>query len=539
MILKGRVLFTALLSLVFCLTAVFPVAAVQPTAKDLVLVAIKNFDLGMDKGFYQKSQGEGTLEVTRFDGSLKKIIGDYSGATIKYLVHLDDAQKAMKFSYDTDIKGMAHEGDIYLQDDKVMLTKDLFLLLQDFGVDAFENSSFSLTEAPEYMYLADPQLEAVWDQMSSYQNGKLPVEYTELLAFLVEVIPDECFSLSTSKVTMRLNQDDLVNTVVNLLTKMTNESERVAEILVSANAYSFEQMGMDPAEMKREIAAGLASMTIPSREEIQAVTSLIEVNDFTYEYSLLPGGPKTFNVDLGFKTPDGLLEGALSIAVDVAGKSDNLEGSYRMAGQFNDSNGPQVDVDYKSEFSYSDTVAHADSTVNVMVKDNTSGELLLDLGLAGGSISEVNTSLALDVPELTADNSLNITALIPTTGTSVTNEQVVEPPSLDLVVNGVAIEAKSGFGKQGEIAVPARAVLEQLGYRVEWVQPNEIRVLSDEQNISLFIDRKNYTVNGAEKNLYTSSYLEAGRAMVPLSFLTAELNAGIDIAAPNLVITTK
>ncbi|HBX23594.1 MAG TPA: copper amine oxidase N-terminal domain-containing protein [Desulfotomaculum sp.] len=538
MILKGRVLLAALLTLVFCLTAVFPVAAVQPTAKDLVLVAIKNFDLGMNKGFYQKSQGEGTLEVTRFDGSLKEVTGDYSGSTIKYLVQMDDAQKAMKFSYDTAIKGMTHEGAIYLQDDKLILTKDVFLLLQDFGVDAFANSSVSLTEAPEYMYLANPQLEAIWEQMSSYQNGKLPAEYTEMLAFLVEAIPDECFSLSTSKVTMQLDQDNLVNTIVNLLTKMTNESEKVAEIMVNTNTYSYEQMGMDPEEMKREIAAGLASMTVPTREEIQAVTSLIEVNDFTFEYSLIPGGSKTLNVDLGFKAPDGSVEGALGIGVDVAGKSDNLEGSYRLAGQFNAANGPQVDVDYESQFSYTDTVADSDSNVNVNVKDNTTEKLMLDLGLVSDSVSEINTSLILDVPELTADNSADITELIPTTGTSVINvEQAAEPKNFNLVVNGVALETKSGFGKQGEIVVPARAVLEQLGYQVEWVQPNEIQVLSDEQTISLFIDQNSYTVNGAEKTLNEAPGLETGMTMIPLSFITAELNAAIDLAAPNLVIT--
>jgi len=536
MILKGRVLLAALLTLIFCLTAVFPVAAVQPTAKDLVLVAIKNFDLGMNKGFYQKSQGEGTLEVTRFDGSLKEVIGDYSGATINYLVQMDDAKKAMLFGYDTNIKGMAHEGVIYLQDDKAIITKDLFLLLQDFGIDAFANSSVSLTEAPEYMYLADPQLEAIWEQTSSYQNGKLPAEYTELLGFLVEAIPDDCFSLSTSKVTMQLDQDDFVNTIVNLLTKMTNESEKVAEILVNTNSYSYEQMGMDPTEMKREIAANLANMTVPSREEIQAITSLIEVKDFTFEYSLIPGGSKTFNADLGFKAPDNSVEGSLGIGVDVAGKSDNLEGSYRLAGQFSATNGPKVDVNYNSQFSYNDTDARSDSTVNVNVKDNTTQELMLDLGLVSDSVSEINTNLALNVPELTADNSMDITELILTTGTSIKAERVAEP-GFDLVINGVALDAKSGFGKQGEIVVPARLVLEQLGYQVEWVQPNEIQVLSDEQTISLFIDRNTYLVNGTEKKLKEAPGLEAGMTVIPLSFITNELNATIDFAAPNLVIT--
>lgn len=537
LILKGRVLFTALLILVFCLTAVFPVGAVQPTAKDLVLVAIKNFDLGINKGFYEKSTGEANLEVTRFSGSLQEKLGDYSGAKIRFVTQLDDSNKAIKLSYDTDIKGVAHDGDIYLIDDKVILTKDIFNLLQEFGFDPFENRNVSLAEAPEYLYLVDPQFKAVWEQMASYQSQQLPEEYIELLLFMVEAIPDEYFTLSPSKVTIQLDQDGFEETIVNLLTKMKNESDRFAEIIISGNQYSFEQMGIDPAEMKREMASGMENMTVPTREEIRAITSLIEVKDFTFEHSLLPGGPKRFNVDIGFNAPDSSVNGSFNIAVDVAGKQDNLEGSYRMAGKYNDINGPKIDIAYDSKFSYADTVAHSDMIVNVTARDNTTGELMLDLGLVSDSVSRINTSLVLNVPELTSNNSLDITEFIPTPGTSVTVEQPAEL-NLNLVVNGVNIEAKPGIGKQGELAVPARAVLEQLGYQVEWVEPNEIQVTSDDKAISLFVNQNSLTVNGEEKrSLTTSPYLEAGNAMVPLSFITDQLGAKLDFVERNIVIT--
>lgn len=534
---KRRVLFTAFLTLVFCLTTVFPVGATQPaTAKDLVLAAIKNLDPGIDKGFYEKSKGKANLEVTRFSGTLPEQLGDYSGAKIRFDMELDDAKKAIKLSYDTDIKGIAHDGDIYLHDDKFILTKDFFYLLQDFGFDPFEESNISPAEVPEYLYLVDPQLRAVWEQMASYQNQQLPEEYTEMLLFMVEAIPDECFSLSPSKVTIQLDQDGLVDTIVNLLTKVTIESERFAEIIISANQYTYEQMGMDPEEMKREIASGMKNMTVPTREEIQAITNIIEVRDLTFEYSLLPGGPKKFNVDVGFDAPDVSVSGSFNFAADMAGKQDNLEGSYRMAGKYNDINGPSIDFAYHSKFSYTDTVAHSDMIVNVTAKDNKTGELILDFGLVGDSVSEIDTSLVLNVPELTPENSLDLTEFIPTPGTSVTVARPVEL-NLNLVVNGVALETKPSIGEQGEMMLPARAVLEHLGYQVEWVEPNEIRVTNDDKAISLFINQNSYTVNNVEKDLFTPPGMEAGRAMVPLSFVAAELGARLEFEEHNLVIT--
>ena len=535
---KRRALITALLILVFCLTAVFPIGAAQPTAKDLVLSAVKNMDLGINKGFYEKSKGEANLEITKFSGSLKDELGDYSGAKLRFFVELDDSQDAMKLSYATDINDIARDGDIYLQDDKVILTKDFFYLLQDFGLDVFEENNVSPAEVPEYLYLVNPQLRSTWEQMASYQNQQLPEEYTELLLFMVEAIPDEYFSLSPSKVTIEFDKDGLVDTIVNLLTKLTNESERAAEILVNLNQSSFEQMGMDPEEIKQEMVSSMENMTVPTREEIQAITSFIELNDFTFEYSLIPGGPKSFDVDMGFNTPDGSVNGDFNIAVDITGKQDNLESSYRMAGKFNDTNGMAIDFSCDSDSRYTDTVGTSDMIINVTAKDNKTGELALDLGLAGDSVSEIDTGLVLDLPELTPENSLDLMEFIPTPERQVTVERPKEM-DLSLKVNGVALEAKPATGKQGEMMVPARAALEQLGYKVMWVEPNELQILNDDKTISMYMDQNRFTVNGVENVITTPPGMKAGGAMIPLSFIATELGAEIRFEGNVLIINTR
>ncbi len=529
---KKRKFITTLLTLVFCLTAVFPIAAAQPTAKDLVLAAAKNIDLGINEGFYEKSKGDGNFEITKFDGSLKEELGDLSGAKLGFYVEYDESKNAMKLSYDTDIKDIVRDGDIYLQDDQVILTKDFFYLLQDFGFDVFEEINVSPSDLPEYLYLDNPQLRTIWEQMASYQNQQLPEEYTELLLFMVEAIPDEYFSLSTSKVTIKLDKAGLEETIINLLTKMTNESERAADIVISLNKYNFEEMGMDPEEVKQELVSGMENMTVPTREQVQAITSFIELNDFTFEYALKPGGPKSFNVDMDFKIPQSSIapnpyvNGSLNFAMDIEGKQDNLESSYRLGCQFNNPNGLAVDLTYGANSSYTDTVGLSDMAIDVTAKDNKSGELILDLALTGDSVTEIDTGLVLKVPELTTENSLDLKEFMPTPETPV----AVEAPQgrdLSLVVNGVALEAKPTAGDHGEIMVPARAALEQLGYQVEWVEPNELQVFTGKKTISLFMDQNSFTVNDIEKDLNTAPGLEAGSAMLPLSFIATELDSQI------------
>ena len=422
---KKRVFLTALLTMVFCLAAVFSLgAAQQPTAKDLVLAAIKNLNLGIDKGFYENSKSETNLEVSKFGGSLQERYGDYSGDTVNLIAKLDDSNAAIKLSYNTDIKGIVADGDIYLAEDKIIFTKDLFYLLQELGFDLFENSPTSLAEAPEYLYMADPQLKTVWEQMAFYQKQQLPAEYTDLLLFMVEAIPDQYFNLSASKVTIQLDQDGLVDTVISLLTKANNESERLAEIFISMNQHVLVQMEVDPAEAKREMASGLETMTVPTREEIQAITNFIEVKDLTYEHSLIPGGPKKFNLDMGFGDPNGPVDGAFNIAIDAMGKEGNLEGSYHMAGNYNGIDGPAVDVTLDSEYSYAETVSRSDTIFNVTAKDNSTGELMLDLGIVSDSVGEVDTGLKLNVPELTPDNSLDITELLTDSKSTTTNDEL-------------------------------------------------------------------------------------------------------------------
>ncbi|MDD2200373.1 MAG: hypothetical protein PHE08_11660, partial [Bacteroidales bacterium] len=120
--LNRKILFNVVLALVLCFSVVLATNAAQPTAKDLVVANIKNFDLGVNKGFYEKSQDVTSVKITEFDGSLTKELGHVKGASIDLMSQLDASNNVIKLSYTTDITGSTHSGNIYLKDDKVILT---------------------------------------------------------------------------------------------------------------------------------------------------------------------------------------------------------------------------------------------------------------------------------------------------------------------------------------------------------------------------------------------------------------------------------
>jgi hypothetical protein len=85
-----KTLLNVLLALLLCFSVVMSTSAAQPTAKDLVIAGIKNFDLGVDKGFYEKSEDVTSIKITEFDGSITKELGQFKGASIDLLSQLDN-----------------------------------------------------------------------------------------------------------------------------------------------------------------------------------------------------------------------------------------------------------------------------------------------------------------------------------------------------------------------------------------------------------------------------------------------------------------
>lgn len=527
--LRRKSLITVTLTLVLCLSFAL-VSFALPNAKELVLDQVKQLTLNVDPGYYEKAESTGYLEIKKFDGTVKEEIGDLKGFKVDLTAQVDTPANAMKMNFATNVAGQPHQADIYLADDKMIFTKDLLNIIKSIGAQLDDIEGLGDLDAlPTYLYLQDNQLKNIWQQMAVYQKQQYPEEFKDLLVFAVEAIPTKCFTVTNSKVIVKLNQKDFEETVYNLAAKVKDEPERFADIIVALNAYN-STIASSPEEMKAEILAGLEEMTLPTKAELAEMGKFVDVN-MVMESSLVPGGKKSFDFTIDIKAPEDFVKGKVVFKTDFTGKDTDMKGSSLLTADVNVKTGPKVNFEFKSNFDYQGPKGKSDMTINVKAQDNATKELYCDISLFGATTDVVKPDLTIDVPQLTEENSVDLATLMP---------KVEIPEYVDVMVNGEYLESDVWpYIKDGRTMVPVRAVAEALECTVEWMEPNEVRIISGDNIIKMYIGQTNYSVNGVEKQLDVTPFIEDGSTMVPVRFIAEALGATVELVDEYTVEITK
>ncbi|ACV62247.1 copper amine oxidase domain protein [Desulfofarcimen acetoxidans DSM 771] len=516
------------LSLLLCFSAVFSSSAALLSAKDLLIDKINNYKLPFNKDFYNKTSSDISLEINKFNGTVKEQAGDYTGSKIAFNVQLDEPNKAIKLNYDANIQKNSCKGDIYLTEDRIIFSKDIISLIKNFNID--ELDSFPLLEqGPDYLYMISGQLKPVWEQMQSYQSQKLPVEYQDFMLFIVEAIPDKYINQSSGEITIKLDQSGFEDVLYCLVTKVFNEKERFADIIYKINKYTFEAQGLNPEAARNLIISGFAEISPPTREEIHAIGSFLDVS-LLYSCSLQTYGTGNFEINMAIKAPDQSVKGSIDILSKSVTNKDNYDGSYLIKINFEDDKRKTLDGSVSGAFNYKASSATSDMKLDLTAKDNAAGEVYFDIGATIKSKDKINQALQIKVPELNTSNSINITDIMPAPGK--TNQQVK-----DIFIDGKRIDCPVNpkIAEKG-IMLPVRIISEALGYQVNWIEPNEISITGKNKVITLFVNQKTYTVNGQEKELEMAPYVENNSTMVLMDFISQELGVSINLSGGNLYI---
>ncbi|MBM7853894.1 hypothetical protein JOC37_000259 [Desulfohalotomaculum tongense] len=408
-----KTLLAFLLTLLLCFSVAFASGAGQPTAKDLVLAKIKNFSLPVDKDFYDKSVGKTNFTISKFEGSLAEELEAeglvLNGLSMDLSTQLDESKNILQLDYDIDAANKNYAGGVFITNDKIIFNKGVIKLLQDLGEDDPEIEEL-LQGNPRYLYLVDSEISKLWKQIATYKNQQLPEGYKEMLLFMVEAIPDKYFKLSGSRVVIELDQQGMEDFIYSFLTKVRNEKERFADIIISINQYQMHA-GQDAEEMRAAIIAGIEENPIPTREEIHEISKFLKMEQLKYEASLIPGGTKSFNMKISFTSPFGDT-GYFTVNYDAVGSENNLKGHYQAAFKYNGAENVIVDAHVKGNFNYHGPAADDYFTVTASAEDTATGELMLDLEAKSTSTSKVKKYLHLKAPNLTDSNSVDITPLL-------------------------------------------------------------------------------------------------------------------------------
>ena len=91
-----------------------------------------------------------------------------------------------------------------------------------------------------------------------------------------------------------------------------------------------------------------------------------------------------------------------------------------------------------------------------------------------------------------------------------------------MYVNGVEKEIDPGYGTkpaviEGRTVLPIRAIMESLGGKVGWVQDEKkITIDLNGSNISIWLNKKDYYVNGVKQTLDVAPVSINSRTLLPL-----------------------
>ncbi|WP_141503974.1 family 10 glycosylhydrolase [Paenibacillus luteus] len=111
--------------------------------------------------------------------------------------------------------------------------------------------------------------------------------------------------------------------------------------------------------------------------------------------------------------------------------------------------------------------------------------------------------------------------------------QAAQATAIQIIMNGKTIESEVSpyiIPKVNVTMVPLRIISEELGASVDWNSPRQLVTIkgSDGKTISMNSGSTSAEVNGASIRLDASVEVKAGRAMVPLRFVSEQLGLTVD-----------
>jgi len=525
---KKRILLLLLPCFILYLGIACPVQAKSTlTAKQLLLGCLQNYSFSSPNGLFERSSGTAALVLKTLSGTL--ISGDealkyLNGSELKYDYKLNSPEKKIELNYNLVYNHRDYTGSLFIDNNKLILSTEVLSLLKDIDPD-FKTDN--LTNIPKYVYFTGNEISEIWDSYTYREGQYLPPGFKDLLAFIIEAVPDKYFtaSLVNQKVTFSINQQGLCDVIFSFMQKTINEKERFASILADINSVFEPEANKE--KIKSEIIAGIDHSVSKgdypeSPEKIQReLADIIDLEELKYEVSLLPAGQRKLVAAVNFGG-DSELTGRLTVNTDFTGGNENLNGTYNVSLSVRD-DCEKIDVagQIEGQMRQTGNDIKSDGSMKVNVKDTSKNTTLIDLNLEFSSEDKVDKNVRINIPVLTKSNSSDIDSLV--------NNNSLKSPNnstgIRVLVDGrpVAFDV-APYDKDGRTMVPVRNLAKALGCEVTWTKPDQVTICREDISITMYVDRQMYTVNGVEKQCEVPPFIKDGViVMVPLRTVAEEL----------------
>jgi len=535
--------FLLALTVIVCFGVVFSASAAdQLTAKQIMLNRLQSADFIPTGDINKTSTGTVYYQVKTLSGALASFfapVAKMAGADLKMDYKLDSPENKMSLSYNVNYDNNKYNGSMFIDNGKLILTTDILSLLNKIQSGTIPEGKPLLP----YAYTSNQGMSSMWGNINKGQY--VQPELKNLMVFFVEAVPDKYFSVSLKdrKISFNLDQAGFEDVTLALLNKVANEKETFAALVADYFAAAGQQQAADM--IKKDLLAGIeqsindGSYPDTPDEVKKMMAGVIVLEELKYEASLIPQGQNSLNMIMNLGGgPE--FSGQMVLKSDFTSSKELLSGTYTFDVSGNASE-PKMSLDgqMKGVFNQTGTDSKSNETIRLNVKDSSSGSVMLDLLIEGYANARADQNVQVNIPVLTAENSIDLEKLMNNNPVSSNNTPVIllngMPVAFD--VNPYVVNLETG----SRILVPLRNLAEALGCEVGWVNPDQINIMLGETTINMFINKTGYMVDGVEKQLDAPPFIMEDRAMVPLRFVAEELGCTVeyDSATNTVNIHTK
>ena len=504
-------------------------AADQLTAKQIMLDRLQSADFIPAGDINKTSTGTAYYQVKTLSGVLASSfapVAKMAGADLKMDYRLDSPDNKMSLSYIVNYDNSKYNGSMFIDNGKMIFTTEILSLLNKIQSGTIPEGM----TLPPYVYTTNQGMSSMWGNINKGQY--VQPELKNLMVFFVQAVPEKYFSVSLTdqSISFNLDQDGFEDVTLAVLNKVASEKETFAALVADYFAAAGQQQAADM--IKKDLLEGIeqsikdGSYPDTPDEVKNLMAGVVVLKELKYEASLLPQGQNSFNMIMNLGGgPE--FSGQMVLESDFTSSKDLLSGTYAFAVTGNASE-PKMSIIGQMEGAFNQTGIDSKSndTIKLNIIDSSSASVMLDLLIEGNSNARADQNVQVNIPVLTAENSLDLEKMMSSTPAGSNNTPVILLNGTPVVfdVDPYIVKLETG----SRILVPLRNLAEALGCEVGWVNPDQINIMLGETTINMFINKTGYMVNGVEKQLDAPPFILENRTMVPLRFVAEELGCTVE-----------
>ncbi|MEG6522571.1 stalk domain-containing protein [Desulfotomaculum sp. 1211_IL3151] len=466
-------------------------------------------------------------------------LANMQGAKISFDYNLNAPAGQMGMQWKMNYQGKTYQGDLYLDGSRIIFTKDFLVMIKEISPatkipDLNTMPQYLYVDQPEFAQMWS----SPW--LGSQINRILPLQNELLTFFLEAIpnntissngselkisINQQQFAACLAGIMEKVQKEperfaDLMAKYITTLDPNQSDDELRSEILAGLKEDNNKVTSADDI-VKSMAEAGL------------------EFRNLTYVVPRGKNGPGSFSLNMGIKNPTTSESlGEMDFKVDQVKNGDKVTGDMNMeiSGVVKEQN---IRFSLKLVGDYDQTKTNATSNTALTIRVDQGSMKMLNLGLDILSQAKVDKNVETSVPVLTPENSFNLEQLTNEEEETVQAKLLPGlEKSVHVVINGKPLHAEvKPVIKEGRTMVPLKNLAEALGCKLNMINDHELYLAKENNYVMLRLGEIKYTVNGKDKILDVPAFAKNGQILVPLRLIVEDLGYQVKAEGDVVYIT--